>query len=290
MVLARHVSRRAGARVEASHAASRDHRRPGREGDGTAALDLEAHGPDQPPVIDHRISHDEAGEVPDRVHTGDPAPQRGRDRGAGVEDVHVAAAPAPVAGGGDLGDPPALARPTDPPGVHLPDPHRPGLAQECGEARVAQPAPGFERVLQMGVRAVGLGLAEGGGDGHLRHHRGAPAADHVPVDENDPARARLRRRERRIHAGAARPDHQDVGVDMEGFRGRHFRPSPVVRACARIRSADGARPRGGRAHSLRRRGRLARRRRCAPRSGYPSARPWTNSRSARRRSGTPAPD
>jgi len=48
------------------------------------------------------------------------------------------------------------------------------------------------------------------GDRHLRHHGGAAAADETAVDQQD-ARPLPRRLDRRVHAGAARADHEDVG-------------------------------------------------------------------------------
>ena len=290
MALARHVGRGAGARVEPRQPAGRDHRHPCRQRDGAAGFHIEAHRACEPPVGHRRVGHDEAGDAPDRVCARHPSAQDGGDGRAGVEDVHIAAAPAPVAGGGDLGDAPALSRPADLPGVHLPDPHRPFLAEQRGEPRIAQPAPGLQRVLQVVFDAVGLGLAEGGGDGHLRHHRGAAAADHVAIGEDDPACPRLGRGERRIHAGAARSDDEHVGRDMGGRLRHRFRPRRSPGRRGPIRAAGGARPRAGRAHSRRRRGTRARRRRCGPRSGCPSARPRRHSRSAPRRWGTPAPD
>ena len=134
-----------------------------------------------------------------------------------------------MAGSGDLGDAPALSRPADLPAVHLPNSHRPFLAEQRGKPRIAQAAPGLQRVLQVVFDAVGLGLAECGGDGHLRHHRGAPAADHVAIGEDDPACPRLGRGERRIHAGAARPDDEHVRFDMGGRFGHRSPSAPLLR-------------------------------------------------------------
>ena len=289
MPLARHVGGRARARVETREPAGRDHRRPRRHRDGAAALDVEARGAREPPAGQHRVGHHQAGDAPDRVHARDAPAQRRSDGRAGVEDVHVAAAPAFVPRRGDLGDAPALPRPADLPRVHLADPNRPFFAEQRGERRIAQLAARLQRVLQVVVDRVGLGLAQRRGDGHLRHHRGAAAAHHVAIGEHDPLRARFRRGERRIHAGAARADHEHVRLDM-GRRFAHLclpRPSP---GCRRpIREAGGAGPRAWRARSRRRRGRRARRRRCGPRSGCPSARRRTHGRSAPRQWGTPAP-
>jgi len=48
------------------------------------------------------------------------------------------------------------------------------------------------------------------GDGHLRHHGGSAAADETSVNQQHTG-ALPRRLDRRIHAGAARSDHEDVG-------------------------------------------------------------------------------
>ncbi len=52
-------------------------------------------------------------------------------------------------------------------------------------------------------------------DRHLRHHGGAAAADQAAVRQQYPG-TRLRRLDRRIHAGSARSDHEHVGFDMHG--------------------------------------------------------------------------
>jgi hypothetical protein len=63
---------------------------------------------------------------------------------------------------------------------------------------------------------VGRLLAERCRDRHLRHHGGAAASDQAAVGEQDFA-AVTRRLDRRIHAGAARSDHEHVGLDMHGL-------------------------------------------------------------------------
>src|SRR5947208_16497751 len=76
--------------------------------------------------------------------------------------------------------------------------------------------------------------AERGGNRHLRHDGRAAAADQAAVDEENAA-TRARGLDRRIHAGTARSDDQDVGFDVHGLglaagsatgHGRHYSWSP----------------------------------------------------------------
>jgi hypothetical protein len=67
-------------------------------------------------------------------------------------------------------------------------------------------------------------LADRSRDRHLRHDGGAAAPDQAALGEEHAA-TRACRLDRRIHAGAARSDDQDVGLDLHGFnsRGGHAR-------------------------------------------------------------------
>src|SRR5438270_4657037 len=71
---------------------------------------------------------------------------------------------------------------------------------------------------------VGAFLAERRGDRHLRHDRGAAAADEALVDQQDPLGPGARRRKRGVHAGAAGADNQDVRLDVSHLSG--FTPCP----------------------------------------------------------------
>jgi hypothetical protein len=101
--------------------------------------------------------------------------------------------------------------------------------QQARERLVAEPAAGGERVVVMMLPVVRRLSAQGYGDRHLRHHGGAAAADQATVGEQHLA-AGARRLDRRIHAGSARTDHQDVSFgsqrlvahDMRFFGMRFF--------------------------------------------------------------------
>ena len=60
-------------------------------------------------------------------------------------------------------------------------------------------------------------FGKGGSDRHLRHHRGAATPDQAAVRQHH-GRTRPRGFKRGVHAGAAGPDHQDVGLDMRRRR------------------------------------------------------------------------
>ena len=63
--------------------------------------------------------------------------------------------------------------------------------------------------------------AERDGDGHLRHHCGAPAADQAAVGQQHLTTA-ARRLNRRVHAGRAGSDHQNVGFGTHRFLGHEY--------------------------------------------------------------------
>jgi hypothetical protein len=60
---------------------------------------------------------------------------------------------------------------------------------------------------------VGGLRAEGNGNRHLRHHRGAAAADQAAVGEQNLAAA-ARRLDRRIHPGSARSSEDEITALM----------------------------------------------------------------------------
>ena len=152
--------------------------------------------------------------------------QRLGDGGAGVQEVDIDAARPVMARRLHLLQMAILGGPADLPVLQLADGVHTFLAQQPGEAFVAQTAPGGQRVLQM-VRPVILGLlADGGGNGHLCHHRGAAASDQAAVDE-DGAAARFRGGDGGGHSGPACTDDRDVGFKcahkcmMAGFDALH---------------------------------------------------------------------
>jgi hypothetical protein len=70
----------------------------------------------------------------------------------------------------------------------------------------------LHRVGEVGLPAVEVrDVAERGGHAALGHHGVRLAQQRLADDQH--AGAGARRRDRRPHPGAARPDHQDVGVD-----------------------------------------------------------------------------
>ena len=142
------------------------------------------------------------------------------------------------------------ARPIDLPAGKLANPLRAPLAKQRGEVLVAKAAPRAERVLQVELRIVGLGLAERGGARHLRHDGRAAAPDHVLVEQQDP-RAVAGRRNRREHAGAAATDNQDIALngDFVGHSSRLKQASPFCSLApgqaARLAFASACRMRRG---------------------------------------------
>ena len=105
-------------------------------------------------------------------------------------------------------------RPADAPFLHLTDTRRRVLAQRRRERLVAKTAAGGERIVEMRCPVVGTFLSESRGDRHLRHDRGAAAADEALVGEEHPLGPGARRRERGVHSSAAGADNQDLGLDM----------------------------------------------------------------------------
>ncbi len=163
----------------------------------------------------NEIDDREVAGLADGLVAGDHGAQGLRHRRAGVEEIDIDAARPVVAGREGLRDAAVLARPADPPFVHLADAVRTFLAKEPRQPLVAQPAPCLERVVVMVAPMVRRLGAERHGDRHLRHHGGAAAPDQAAIGQED-ARAGARRLDRRMHAGAARSDDQDVGLDVHG--------------------------------------------------------------------------
>jgi hypothetical protein len=150
------------------------------------------------------------------------SPGNGR---TGVEKIDVDTARPIVAGGGCLLDPTILARPADPPTVHLGDALGPLLAQELRQGAITQAATRFERVIEMMKPVVGHLAPDRGRHRHLRHHGRASASDEAAVGEQHAASG-ASRLDRRIHPGRSRADDQDVGMGLHRlWSGRcHDRP------------------------------------------------------------------
>jgi hypothetical protein len=143
-----------------------------------------------------------------------------------------------MAGGHRLGNVAVVARPAHAPAVHLQDAFRAFLAQQARQALVGQPAAGPDGVGEVMAPMVGRLRPERDRDRHLRHHGRAAASDQAAVGEKH-LRARARRLDRRIHAGAARSDDQDIRFHMHGF-GAHAHPrltaEPIHRSGRRANS------------------------------------------------------
>ena len=156
----------------------------------------------------------------------DLAPQRAGNGWTGAQEVDVAASLAAMTGRRDLLDVAVLPRPACPPPVHFEDPLGSALAQHRRQRLVTESPPCRDRVLEMKGPVVRLLVADRGSDRHLRHDGGAAPADKALVHEQHTAPF-TRRRNRRIHAGAARTDYEDVGRKVRQ------RPSgSAVRSCA----------------------------------------------------------
>ena len=194
---------------------------------GSAARQMQRHRAGDLAVDAHEIDDQEVAGLADALGAGDHAAQRLRHRRAGIEEIDIDAARPVVAGREGLRDAAIFARPADAPFVHLADAVRALLAQEPRQPLVAQAAAGLERVVVVVAPMVGRLRAERDRDRHLRHDGGAAAPDQAAVDEKDAA-ARARRLDRRIHAGAARSDDQDVGLDMHGVMAHAGTPSPAL--------------------------------------------------------------
>ncbi len=120
-----------------------------------------------------------------------------------------------MAGCSDLRDMAVAApRPADAPAIHLPDAVGRLAAEDRGEALVAQPAAGGERVGEVQFPVIGEFLGECGRHRHLRHDRGTAAADEVLVDQQHLLRPGPRSGDRGIHSGAAGSDDQHIGFQM----------------------------------------------------------------------------
>ena len=265
VAFARHVVRGARPGVELGESAGCDHRCPGGDADPRAVGEREAECPAHRAVLHHQVGDCDVAECADAGGPSHLLAQCPGHRRAGVQEIDVAAAPAAVARRHDLADVAgvtgtARARPPDPPAVHLAHPLGRGPAQHLRERFVAEPAARLEGVGEVVFPGVGLLLGKGGGDGHLRHDRRAPAADHVLVGEDDPG-AGARRGDGRVHAGAAGADDEHVGGEVHcvlfrpgspGDRGGGGSPVRRLRAGGFRQGNAGEAPAlsGGPAHGL----------------------------------------
>src|SRR3569833_2129879 len=144
------------------------------------------------------------------VQPGPQCPGYGR---TGREEIHIAAAWPVMPWCLRLLDVPILARPPDLPGNHLATTPRAVLAQQRGEAFVAEASARGERVGQMMLPMIGHLLAARGCHCHLRHYRRTAAPDQASIHQ-DHICACARRLERGIHARAACTDDENVRVEL----------------------------------------------------------------------------
>ena len=161
-------------------------------------------------VANHDVGHADIAQPADARIAARLVAQRRAYRRTRAQEIDIDAALAAVTGRLDLIDLAVVAaRPIDLPAAEFANPLRTALAKQRGEVLVAKAAPGAERVLEMQLRIVGLGLAERGRARHLRHDGRAAAPDHVLVEQQHP-RAVAGRGDRREHSGAAAADNQDI--------------------------------------------------------------------------------
>jgi hypothetical protein len=147
--------------------------------------------------------------------------QRFRHSWPGVEKVYINTPRTIMAGSHGLYDSAVFPRPPDAPVIHGANALGPILTQQLRKWFVAQSAAGRECVRAVIAPVVGSLGAERDGDGHLRHHRGATAANQAAVGENHLTTA-ARRFNRRVHAGSAGSDHQNVRSRTHRFLGHEY--------------------------------------------------------------------
>ena len=102
-----------------------------------------------------------------------------------------------------------------------------GLGMACVCLLWALNAPGRTAALPFAQFLGGViqaAFLERDRDGHLRHDGRAAAPDEAPVGEDHRA-APARRLDRGVHAGAARSDHEHVGLQVLVLRHRDQRAS-----------------------------------------------------------------
>ena len=183
---------------------------------------MQRDGADALAFAHHQISHAQLAHPPDLRDAVELRAQRLRNRGPGVQIVDVHASRAVVPWRRRLLQAAALARPADAPAVHLADAARPVLAQQPRERRLAQAAPRGERVGVMVAPVIAPLVLEGCRDRHLRHDGRPAASDQAALGEQHRAAA-ARGLERRVHAGAAGPDHENVAAEVAHcFSSRYY--------------------------------------------------------------------
>ena len=209
-----HVGGCAVPAVDLGQAARGQDDRLGGEGDHIAGYHVHSHRPHGMAVVHHDLGHRDVAYAAHRAQRAYLAPQRARHSRTRVQEVHVTAASPAMSGRLDLANTIVLsARPVGPPAVHLEDSRRAVLAQEPGQPLVAQLAARGQRVLEVIGPVVGLFVADGGGNGHLRHDGGAAAA-HQGLVQQQHGRLFPGRGNGRVHARAAGSHHQNICEQM----------------------------------------------------------------------------
>src|SRR5262249_44074985 len=113
----------------------------------------------------------------------DFSPQRGSDRGAGVEEIDVTATLHAVSGRDRLLDSPGFPRPARAPLFHFADALRPLRAHQSGQLFIAETAASLDRIVEVKRDGIRLFLGQSGGNSHLRHDSRAATANLSLIDQ-----------------------------------------------------------------------------------------------------------
>ena len=210
-----HVGGGAVAAIDLGEAAGGQDHGPGGEGDDLAGHHVQAHRAHGAAVVHDDLGDRDVAHAAHRAQGAHLPPQGAGHPRSGVQEVHVAAARAAVPRRLDLADAVVgSARPVGAPAVHLEDPRGAVLAQQPRQSFVAQLPSRGQGVLEVVGPVVRLFVADGRGNGHLRHDGGAAAA-HQGLVQQQHRRVLPGRGNGRVHAGAARAHHQNVCRQMD---------------------------------------------------------------------------
>ena len=200
--LAPHIRGCTVTRVEFGQASGSQNHSLGLKRNGFAVAQADTCRPRRASVRGENLDDGYVADPADCTDLPDLPSQRGCHGRAGVEKIDVAAATAAMAGSHFLLDMAVLSRPARAPPLHFEDTLGPFLAEKRGQLFVAKTASGFHGVGKMDRPVVRLLVADGCGDGHLRHDRRATATHKTLVEKNH-RRAASRRRNCGVHPGAS---------------------------------------------------------------------------------------
>ena len=212
IAVAAHIGRRAVAPIKPREAAGGDDDRLGRDRDRRAVAHREARPRRHatPSITTRSVMHDIADAADARLALHLAAQACATPPARSTENRHRRSAagrgPAPAPGG--------CGRPHAAPSRHARHPSGGSPSGPCSHSSRAsrsshRPRPARERVGEMMAPMIRHLLAQRDRDRHLRHDRGAAAADQAAIDQQHVG-VRLVGRDRRRHAGGARADHQHV--------------------------------------------------------------------------------